>query len=407
MLDALYISRQPISDGRKKLFAFELSIQLSDGVEAPAHMRAAQVYLEALTNVGFEKIVSGHPAHVDVDSEFLLGPILPGMYHPLVLELQHDVAPHDVELAALKAWRSAGFSVAVDDVRVDDPRLPLLALANYAKIDVSLFDEAALAQVVAQIRQYNVEIVAMGIADKAAMTQAAALGIALFQGAWTSAPELIQSQAMAAKRSSLLHLLSRLYDPRVTPNEIEKLVSQDPVLNLRLLQVANSAMYRRTRPVESIRATVAILGLNQISTWVSLIVMSTVDGTPSQSLVNTMTRAKLCELLARELKLESDRMFTIGLLSSFEKALGVPVAELIKNLSLSAEVSAALLRREGPMGQLLASVEAHEAQDWAALKKNGLSVEQINEAWIAAIGWADAATRSTNMASTPAPAGRR
>lgn len=406
MLEAAYIYRHPISDPRKEVRAFELSVRAQQD-ENSLSSGAAQVYLEALTNVGFEKLVAGNPAHVDIDEAFLLSPVLPAPPHPIVLELQAGILPTPEITERLAEWSAAGFKFALDDLRPNDPRLPLLPLAMFVKVAFNLLPDDDLAKVLAQVSAYPVEVIATGIADQDAMVRAQDRGASLFQGEWTSSVDPIPGQQMSAKRGTLLHLLSRLYDPRVTPTEIERIVSQDPVLNLRLLQVANSAMYRRNRPVDSIRATIAILGLNQIATWVSVIVMSTVDGGANQSLTDTMTRAKLCELLGRELQLDPDRMFTIGLLSGFERALGVPIAELIKNLSLSPEVATALLHRRGPMGELLKYVEAHENRDWNALRICGLSVEQINEAWIAAIGWADQATRSSTQIRTPQPVSRR
>jgi EAL and modified HD-GYP domain-containing signal transduction protein len=407
MLDGAFISRLPITDSKKEVCAFELAILSAEGEGAPSSSSAAQVYLEMLTNVGFSRMVGGHPAHVDVDEAFILGQVLPAPTHPLVLELQRDVRPDPHVVEALKGWRDAGFVLAIDDLQPDDERLPLLESIKLVKVNVEALDEIALATVCAQARTAGCAILAYGIVDAEQMHRGATQGATLYQGEWTATIEPSPKLSMAAQRGKLLHLLTRLYDPKVTATEIEKLVSQDPVLSLRLLQVANSTLYRRTKPVESVRATIAILGLNQISTWVSLIVMSTVDGSPSQSLVNTMTRAKLCELLARELRMESDRMFTVGLLSSFERALGLPMKDLIGNMALSKDVIDALMTRKGKMGEVLRMVEAHEQRQWDALQSCGLTTEQINEAWVGAIGWADAACRSTSAVSTPAPASRR
>lgn len=56
----------------------------------------------------------------------------------------------------------------------------------------------------------------------------------------------------------------RLQQPDVTAAEIEALIKVDPVLSLKVLQLANSALFSPASPVHSIERAVLLLGLNTI-----------------------------------------------------------------------------------------------------------------------------------------------
>ena len=69
----------------------------------------------------------------------------------------------------------------------------------------------------------------------------------------------------------------------------------------------------------------------------------------------------MCEMLAGSaLPEERETLFTIGLFSVSDGLMGVPMEEVLESLPFSDEIRAALLRREGPKGELLAAVLAYE-----------------------------------------------
>lgn len=57
-------------------------------------------------------------------------------------------------------------------------------------------------------------------------------------------------------------LLDLLQQPDLYPEQVFNTVNTDPVLASKLLQVANSAAYRRQNPVESLKAAITLLGVD-------------------------------------------------------------------------------------------------------------------------------------------------
>jgi EAL and modified HD-GYP domain-containing signal transduction protein len=61
--------------------------------------------------------------------------------------------------------------------------------------------------------------------------------------------------------------------------------------------------------------------------------------------------------------------------------------EVLENMPLDSEVKAALTKREGIFGRVLANVEAHEKGEWDSVEREGYGQKQIMEAYIAALEW--------------------
>jgi EAL and modified HD-GYP domain-containing signal transduction protein len=91
---------------------------------------------------------------------------------------------------------------------------------------------------------------------------------------------------------------------------------------------------------------------------------------------------------------ERETLFTIGLFSVADALLDVPMSEVLDSLPFSEEIQAALMRREGPKGELLAAVTAYERGEFPTLSVPGSPVPSLAGAYRAALEWADEAGRA-------------
>ena len=110
------------------------------------------------------------------------------------------------------------------------------------------------------------------------------------------------------------------------------------------------------------------------------------------------TRGRLMELLAGEVRpgdsILSDQAFMAGIMSLMPALVGLPIAEVIAPLSLTANVRDALCDGGGLLGALLHIAECSENGDIAALSKAlaelpALSPKAINRAQTQALQWAN------------------
>jgi EAL and modified HD-GYP domain-containing signal transduction protein len=89
---------------------------------------------------------------------------------------------------------------------------------------------------------------------------------------------------------------------------------------------------------------------------------------------------------------ERERLFTVGLFSVADALLDARMEDVLAELPLSEEISAALLRHEGPKGQLLAAVLDYERGHFP--EDLGADGVPIADAYLGALQWADEVGRS-------------
>ena len=108
-----------------------------------------------------------------------------------------------------------------------------------------------------------------------------------------------------------------------------------------------------------------------------------------------MVRGRLMELLALETlpPEEADQAFVVGIFSLLDVMLSMPMESALGLLNVPEPVAAALLRREGFLGDLLTLAEACESSDDVVFDRTAgllhLSSQQINLAHLQALAWAD------------------
>ena len=109
------------------------------------------------------------------------------------------------------------------------------------------------------------------------------------------------------------------------------------------------------------------------------------------------TRGKLMELLAVTQSARDkdfhDRAFMTGIMSLLDTLLGMPMEEVIQQVSLSSDVENALLKHEGKLGNLLLLVVKMEQNDFDAaeglLADMQLNLGHLMQAQIEAMNWAN------------------
>jgi hypothetical protein len=81
-----------------------------------------------------------------------------------------------------------------------------------------------------------------------------------------------------------------------------------------------------------------------------------------------------------------------GLFSTLDALLGVSLEQALDTVPLAEPVVRALVHVEGDLGRRLRCVQDYESGRWDALGPSGLSNQQLRDAYVAALAWADATT---------------
>ena len=306
---------------------------------------------------------------------------------PRGLWLALDALPEPALAAALQA---RGVCVgAPAGVPVLEPALDFVVLpATGAGLDTLLLAEQRWRELQPRLRTVVLGLTALDEAE-----QLLARGIHLAGGRLSRARAAPAQRPLGAAVHRICALLSQLaQDADTAP--LAEAVRADVALGYRLLRYANSPAVGLRTPAETVEQAIAVLGRRELTRWLQVMLLTASASRPAQQALqqHTLMRARLLERLAeRRGEAEPGAFFTLGLLSTLEPLLGVPLATAIAPLRLREEAQLALLQRRGPWEPQLALLDALEDPDesraWAAAAALGHGDELADEA-AAAWAWA-------------------
>ncbi len=331
-------------------------------------------------------VATGVPGLVTLPLEQARDPALQAAM-PRGLWLALDALPDAPLLAAL---HGRGVRVgAPAGVPVLEPALDFVVLtATGAGLDTLL-----LAQQRWHELQPRLRTVVLGLTSLDEAEQLLARGIHLAGGRLSRALAAPAQRPLGAAVHRICALLSQLaQDADTAP--LAEAVRADVALGYRLLRYANSPAVGLRTPAETVEQAITVLGRRELTRWLQVMLLTASASRPAQQALqqHTLMRARLLERLAeRRGEPEPGAFFTLGLLSTLEPLLGVPLATAVAPLRLREEAQQALLQRRGPWEPQLALLDALEDPDesraWAAAAAMGHGSELADEA-AAAWAWA-------------------
>lgn len=395
----IFVGRQPIFDRDLRVYAYELLFRAGHDNQAgfiDGDQATSKVISNAIVEFGLDDIVGDRLAFLNLTRGFLTGTLdIPLPRERLVLEILEDIEPDQTVIDSVKALREQGYSLALDDFLYRDTLKPLIPFCDIIKIDIMPMDEAQIREHVELLKDYPAKLLAEKVETQAEYEFCHALGFDYFQGYFLARPEVVKGKEITPNGLASVRLLAQLQDPEITPGQLEELISQDVGLSYKLLRYINSAFFALPKPIESIRQAVVYLGLQALKTWATLLVLTGTEDKPSELLKLALQRAKLCELLARAAgDGRADTYFTVGLFSSIEALIEIPLADILPNMPFSDDVKSALLEHCGPFGEALQCALALEQADWNQTRFHDLTPAQITAAYVEAAKWADASSQT-------------
>jgi EAL and modified HD-GYP domain-containing signal transduction protein len=215
------------------------------------------------------------------------------------------------------------------------------------------------------------------------------LGFDYFQGYFLCRPDVVTGRRVSPSRVAAMQLLARFQDPKVDLRELSEIIGHDLSLTHRLLRVINSAGPFLQQKVESISQAVLLLGVQFVAKLASLVLLARMEDQPQELTTTAIVRARMCELLGTRAGQEPpDTFFLVGLFSTLDAILAMSLEAALSQLPLAEKVRAALLAREGILGEVLDCVVAFERGDWDAVLQARLDRSAIQQSYLDAIAWA-------------------
>jgi len=386
------MARQPIFDSSQKVVAYELLYRNDQDTEQAVFRDSSatiEVLLNAYTCISDAGAVKRVPAFINISEEMLMNDNFPDLPRKqVVIEIPETIQPTTAVAKAVLSLARDGYRLVLDNFTYDPRYDAFLKMVHMVKIDVSGMDDATLHQTINQLRAFKVAPVAVKIESHEKLVTCANLGFKLFQGHFLSRPKLVKGKKLETNAATLMQLIQAVNQPDVTPEALESLIIQDPVLTFKMLRIVNSAAYSLVRKVESITDAVVLLGMEQIRRWVTLISMTAHDDKPEELCRMLLVRGSMCEALANAKgERNSGSYFMAGMMSGLHALLDIAQEELLEQVPLADDIQAALQDYSGPMGETLKAVVSYESGDWDALPAN-LDIDLYETSYRSALQWA-------------------
>ncbi len=391
------VGRQAIYEQNLDIFGYELlyrpvsSINSASGGFDGNHA-TGEVMLNTFIEIGLETLVGDKYAFINLTQEYVNGErdiAFPS--GSVVLEILEDIKPTPAVIQGIKNLKSQGFTIALDDFIFEEHLMPLVPLVDIIKIDIMQLSEEALRKGINQIKPvFFGKLLAEKIETPEEFELCKSLGFDYFQGYFLEKPIIVKGKKMPSNKLATLHLLSRLQDPDVEFDELESIVKNDPSLSFKLLRYINSPSFGLGDSVSSIKQALVLLGLSALKRWMTLIVLSSASDKSPDLILKSLSRAKMCELLSRLLKLKNeDQYFLVGLFSVLDAMLDQEKSVILEQVHLQKEMNIALLEKRGNMGKILKCVIAYEHGNWDEVRLGKVPQKIIQKTYLDSIAWAN------------------
>lgn len=363
----VHIARQPIFDGYKKLFAYELLFRQAQGLqlgELSGDRATTSLLSTAFLTEGIEQIAGNRPCFINFTENLLLQEIAPSFPKTkIIIEILEDVRPTPEVIAACRHLSELGYILALDDFVYEKNLLPLIELANIIKIDYQLSSSGDIERMLYRLGHYSLKFLAEKIETYEEFEHARKLGFHYFQGYFFARPESLKIVEIASNKISLLNLLAEINRPQTTVDRLEQIIAADVAVSYKLLRYINSAFYYLLKEVDSIRQAIIYLGEREIRRFVTLVIISELAADKPAELVRlSVIRGRWCELMAENSQRTqaTAEFFLLGLFSLIDAILDKPMAQMMDRLPLSDEVKEALTSQTGPHAPFLLAMLSYE-----------------------------------------------
>ena len=386
-MSEVLFARQPILNGDLTAVGYELLYREPGSDHANVRddeLATARVSLRAMTEIDLERLVDERRAWINVTREFVLGGLAQTIPPDrVVLELLEDQLVDDALIAALGTLRTGGYQLALDDFTLTPEIEPLLSKVDIVKLDLRALGPEGLTSLAHDLSRHRLTLVAEKLEDHADFEIALAAGCHLFQGYFFCRPELIEGTLVAPNKLALLKLAADVQDPAVDLAALDRVISTDVALSYRLLRYINSAHFSLRQPVSTVMQAVAMLGIDNVRSWTTMMILAQIGGKPRELFVTALVRARFCQLSGRDGDGPGSELFALGLFSVIDALTDRPMASVVASLPFPEAMRDALINRTGA-GRLLDCVAAMEEGEFRRARQ---LVSSAPEHYLEALAW--------------------
>lgn len=327
----------------------------------------------------------------------------------VVIEILEDANPDGKLLETVKRLHNGGFRIALDDFVPGSEWDSFMPYVNVIKFDIRNCSRDEISQFIRSNRDLlrHTVLLAEKVETYDEFENYKKMGFNLFQGYFFSKPVVTKRNKLVQNRAFALKLMQEVNVESPNLNKIEDLLKRDVSLSFKIMRYAQNILYN-TRGIsgfrnQSLRDVVVYLGISEMRRFVLVACLTSFEEVSNTEIYYlSLIRAKFCELLAARTSENNaiNDAFMVGLFSLLDVILGLPLDELLEQITVSPEVAKALQSNSGELYLYLRLARLYEQRIWKEANEVaaqlGLPNALVSELMNQATKWADELPISTS-----------
>ncbi len=393
-----FLARQPIFNSARVVYGYELLFRSGpenryDALQADM---AAASTVDSILLFGIERLTPGCRAFLNCTRDFLIrdfATMLPK--DRVVLEILETVPMDDEVHDACRRLKQAGYLLALDDFQERPDWKPLVALADFIKVDLLATSPADQLRLARTYLPMNIRMVAEKVETYNDFHRTRRWGYTYFQGYFFSRPEMLTRNDIPPNQMNHLLVLQAVNRAPMDVEEVSARIKAEASLSFRLLRYLNSPAFPLIVEVRSIPHALALLGERGTRKWVSLIAVTCMaSGKPAELAALPLIRAQFCELLAPCARLpdSANDLFLLGLLSAMDAILDMRMPDVLREITIHQEIRDALMGKANKLRDVFEFALNYERGHWDEIGPSaarlGIQEDMIPALYVSAVEWA-------------------
>jgi EAL and modified HD-GYP domain-containing signal transduction protein len=366
-----FITKHPILDRQKKIYAYELlSRSHVEGAGEAADLigELTQVVTDINTLLLMKHLRQGRRMFISTPIDLLLSGLLTRIpSDEVVVKLTGITEVTPEIIAACEKLKECGYELALSLVSEADSLGPLIDLVDFVIVDFLSTQVATQRQLPHALFPKGKRLLAERVEDETVFVEAREMGYQYFQGSFLSRPVGLELRSIPSQKLPYLQLLQEVNQPDFDFGKLDAIIKRDLSLSFSLFHYINSASFATTREVRSVTQALSLLGETAVRRWVSLLAFSEMGKDKSQELlIQAAVRGKFCESIAPHVRLghRREELFLMGMFSMLDAILDCSLAEALEHMPLARDVKDAMNGVPNDLHDVFQYALAYEAGDW-------------------------------------------
>jgi len=400
-----FVCREAVLNRNERIGGYEFSLKRklqARMLERSALIRRAydEAMLHNLAPLGVSSLLGDRLAFIRLSADSLENPLLEKFSGSNTVVMVAPAGMAEAELAGtgarLRSMKEAGIR---HGWAIDRPRPEMAGLlreADFIEVETATLDGIQLKMMCREFREAGAKpkLVASRLQTFDDFNLCYQCGFDYFMGPFVSSRENWHPAKSEINRLRVFEVLNMIR-AEAGFDAIAERLRTEPILTFKLLRYINSPGVGLLQKIDEISQALLVLGRERFYRWLSLLLFDFNQPGYREHVLNeqALARARFLETLAGcgRVPQAADQLFMTGLFSLLDVIMNQPLAEVLKQVSLSEAVAAALNGEPGAMRDALrlgVAVESGDPDEMAAAAvRCGLEAKAVTGLMIEALAW--------------------